>query len=250
MEKTPTNTPTPIDTQVKQQNLNNMKKDELIQLVKQHRTNEEMLRQEIEELRNEIKTIKDMLKEMKEFNPHKHIDRRTVEIERRLAEQEQYTRRECIEIVGLPEDINGEDLENHVVKTFDAAGVQVKRRDFHAIHRLKNRKIVIAKLVNRRDAIEILKNKKKLRHLSNDNKKKLKSQKIYVNESLCRPYRQLLGKCNALFKKEHLNSFYTINRKLKIAYDGDNGEEATVISHVQDLYDIFDEEIMAEIRQQ
>ena len=242
-------TATTTDAQAKQQNLSSLKKDELIQLVKQHRTNEEMLRQ-IEELRDEIKTIKEMLKEMTTFNPHRNINRRMIDIERRLAEQEQYTRRECVEIVGLPQDINGEDLENHVVKTFDAAGVQVTRRSFHAIHRLRDRKIVIAKLVNRRDTIKILKNKKKLRNLNNDNKKKLNAQKIYVNESLCRPYRQLLGKCNALFKKKQLTSFYTVNGKLKIVYDNDNTEEVAVISHVQDLYDIFDEEVMAEIQQQ
>ena len=244
---------TTTDTQIEQQDLSKFKKGELIEVVKQHRTNEELLRLEIQELRKEILQIKETVKEIKEFNPQRGIEKRLISIERRIAEQEQYSRRECIEIVGLPQNINGEDLENRVVETFDTAGVKVRRRDFHAIHRLKDRKTVIAKLVNRRDAIGILKNKKKLRNLTSNDKKRLNSEKIYINESLCRPYRQLLGKCNALYKRRHINSFYTINGKLKIHYDSEDEhgerEEVTVITHEIDLYDIFGEEIMKEIQQ-
>ena len=61
----------------------------------------------------------------------------------------------------------------------------MENRDFHAIHRLHNTRVVIAKVCNCRDAIKILRNKKKLRELNQERKKKLKSEKIYVNESLC-----------------------------------------------------------------
>ena len=71
-----------------------------------------------------------------------------------MAQLAQYSRRECVELVGLPEDTHGEN-----------AGVNVVKRDFHAFHRLGNSKIVIAKLVNWRDAIKILRNKKKLHEL-------------------------------------------------------------------------------------
>ena len=49
-----------------------------------------------------------------------------------------------------------------------------------------------------KDAIAILRNKKKLCELIQEGNKKLKSQKIYVNESLCPAYKRILGKCNAL----------------------------------------------------
>ena len=68
----------------------------------------------------------------------------------------QYSYRECVEQIGLPENTHGEELENSVVQAFEIAGVNVKKRDFHTIHRLGNSKIAIAKLVNRRDAIKIL----------------------------------------------------------------------------------------------
>ena len=52
-------------------------------------------------------------------------------------------------LAGLPEDIHSEDLEAGVLDALDVARIKLKKRDFHAIHRLQNNKVVIAKLVNR-----------------------------------------------------------------------------------------------------
>ena len=79
-------------------------------------------------------------------------------------------------------------------------------------------------------------------------KPKLRSSKIYINESLCRPYLQRLSKSNALFKKGYINSFYTTNGKIKVHHDGEQGEEISTTTHVSDLYRIFEEEIMEENR--
>ena len=142
-----------------------------------------------------------------------------IAIEKRIPEQEQYSRRETVELAGLPDNANDGELEDAVIKTFDEAGVKVTKRSFHAIHRLRNKKLVIAKLVNRRDALALLRNKKKLRELSPDRKRKLKTNKAYVNESLCPSYKRILGKCNALRKKKCIASFYTVNEKIKITYE-------------------------------
>ena len=83
-----------------------------------------------------------------------------IAIEKRIAEQEQYSRRETVELVGIPDNTNDGELEDAVIKTFEEA---VVKRSFHAIHRLRNKKVVIAKLINRRDALALLRNKKKLR---------------------------------------------------------------------------------------
>ena len=117
-----------------------------------------------------------------------------IAIEKRIAEQEQYSRRETVELVGLPDNTNDGELEDAVIKIFEEPGVKVTKRSFHAIHRLRNKKVVIAKLVNRRDALVLLRNKKKLHKLSPDGKRKLKTNKFYVNESLCSSYKRILGK--------------------------------------------------------
>ena len=79
-----------------------------------------------------------------------------------MSQQEQHSRRECFELVELPNNIDKDKLENALVKTFQVAGINVGRRNFHAVHRLAEQRVVIAKLTNRRDAIDILRQKKKL----------------------------------------------------------------------------------------
>ena len=75
-------------------------------------------------------------------------------------------------------------------------------------------------------------------------KKKLKSQKIYVNESLCPAYKRILGKCNAILKKIYVHAFYTISGKVKIKYGCRNGQKTTKISHEKDLTEAFGIDIM------
>ena len=66
------------------------------------------------------------------FDRKRDINKRTADL--KIAELEQYSRRECVELIGLPEDTHGEELENSVVQEFKIAGVNVVKRDFHDIH--------------------------------------------------------------------------------------------------------------------
>ena len=45
-----------------------------------------------------------------------------------------------MELIDLPENTNGEDLEDVVVEAIEVSSVKVKKRDFHAIHRFVNKK--------------------------------------------------------------------------------------------------------------
>ena len=56
-----------------------------------------------------------------------------IAIEKRIPEQEQYSRRETVELAGLPDNANDGELEDAVIKTFDEAGVKVTKRSFHGI---------------------------------------------------------------------------------------------------------------------
>ena len=57
-----------------------------------------------------------------------------------MAELEQYSLRECAELIGFPEDTHGEISK--------ISRVNAEKRNLHTIHRLGNSKIVITKLVN------------------------------------------------------------------------------------------------------
>ena len=215
------------------------------------RAKEKELLESVGSLRSDLEVMQAQMEELKRermaFDPKKDDNKRTVDLEKKVTELEQYSRRECVELIGLPEDTHGDGLENSVVQALEIAGVNMVKRDFHVIHGLGNSKIVIAKLVKRRDAIKILWNKKKLRELPRSVKQKLRAEKIYVNESLCSHNKRLLGKCNALFKNKRIEFFYTINGKIKIKYDSVDAECKTKISHVEGLVDIFRTEIIQKI---
>ena len=125
-----------------------------------YRAKEKELLESVSSLRSELEVMKAQIEELKRermaFDRKKDDSKRTVDLEKKVTELEQYTRRECVELIGPPEDTHGEGLENSVVQAFEIAGVNVVKRDFHVIHGLGNSKIVIAKLVKRRDAIKIL----------------------------------------------------------------------------------------------
>ena len=116
-------------------------------------------------------------------------------------------------------------------------------KSFHARHRLQNKKVIIVKLVNQCDTLALLRNKK-LSELSPDKKRKLKTNKVYVNESLCPSYKCIITKCNALLKKKYIASFYTINGKIKITYEANNGIVTSVVNHEEDLLEIFTKDIV------
>ena len=185
-------------------------------------------KENITNLRKEINEIKEDLKELRllkeKYGPQDNLTTRVIAIKKLIAEQDEYSRRETVELVGLPDNTNDGELEDAVIKTFEEAGVKVTKRSFHAIHRLRNKKMVEAKLVNRRDALALLRNKKKLRELLPDGKRKLKTSKVYANESLCPSYKRIIGKCNALLKKKYIASFYTV----KITNEANSGNVTSV----------------------
>ena len=228
-----------------------MSKTELIVEVNFYGHNKVALKDCIEQLQKEIREIRGELNDIRrKRNCRYRFMERAVETEKRLAEQEQYSRRECVELVGLSEEIHGEDLEAGALNAFDVARIKLEKRDFHAIHRLRNNKVVITKLVNRRDALAILRNKKKLRELHDKDKQKLRSNKIYITKILCPAFRQLLGKFNSLHKLKKLNSFYTIKIKIKIRFGRENEEVNTEINHEADLVDVFGPELISSINRE
>ena len=64
-------------------------------------------------------------------------------------------------MVGIPQDVKDEILEEEVIEILKEAEVQVNRQsarkiDIHAVHRLKSRNVTIVKMVNRKYAKEAL----------------------------------------------------------------------------------------------
>ena len=115
----------------------NMTKKELELQVTYYRAKKKELLESVGSIRKELEVMKAQIEELKRervaFDSKKNVNRRTVDLEKKVAELEQYSRREYVELIGLPEDTQGEEHENPVVQPFEIAGVDVAKRHFHAI---------------------------------------------------------------------------------------------------------------------
>ena len=79
----------------------------------------------------------------------------------------QYGRRNNIEITGILDTVQDNKLENKVIETFDAIGVEAKSADFEDCHRVgkskNNSKRVVARFVNRKVVKNALYKRKQLK---------------------------------------------------------------------------------------
>jgi len=111
---------------------------------------------------------------------------RIKDLEIRSAKAEQYSRRECLEISGIPKTVPDDVIEGKVLNIFREIGVTIRQEDVEACHRIGDHGGTIVKLSKRKDIIKIFANKKKLRDQVDFKKLGFVGDtKIFVNESLC-----------------------------------------------------------------
>ena len=83
-----------------------------------------------------------------------YLNKRIVSLESNHNMLEQYGRRNNIEITGIPDTVQDNELENKIIEIFDAIGVEAKSADFEDCHRVgkskNNSKKVIARFVNQK----------------------------------------------------------------------------------------------------
>ena len=199
-----------------------------------------------EELKEKDVQYRELGKRLLVLEKQNDFEKRFVNVEKRIAQQEQYSRRECVEFDGFSQNINDEDIEQKVVEVLGEVGLNVTSRDFHAVHRLKNKKkSVIAKFVNRKDAVAALKKRKSIKDLPEEAKARLGVRQLYLNESLCAPFRKLFGVCNSLYKKKLISKNYTFNGTLYVVLK--EGDDRKTIYHIRDLKDLLGDEVIDEI---
>ena len=143
------------------------------------------------------------------------IDDRFINLEKSVTQVEQYTRRENFEITGVPENIPQEQLEAKVFEIVNDITEKDERtmltsKDIHACHRLRKEKDengarVIVRIVNRKNNIDILKNKKKLMDKSET------LGQLYINENLCQENKNILEVARQLKKDKQIHSCWSYN---------------------------------------
>ena len=89
--------------------------------------------------------------------------------EQKIHTLQQYSRRENIEIIGIPDNISDNELEPIVLRILNSIGVNITSFDITACHRLKkernsSKRNVIVRFVSRKHSLLSLKNRRQLKN--------------------------------------------------------------------------------------
>ena len=159
-----------LDNQYDAAQLNKFKKDELIELIFQLQKEKNIIKLESEAM--------------------KSITDRVTELERSHYLYMQYGRRESVEITGIPDEIEQNNLEDEVLNIYTEAKVEIfgrrlEKSDIAACHRVGKKGVTVVRFVNRKFANEGLycgKNLKNTRIYGNS--------PVYINNSFCREFKK------------------------------------------------------------
>ena len=64
------------------------------------------------------------------------LSQRVVDLERQCWSNAQYSRRECLEVVGTPRSVDGNILEGKVIQVFEKVGCNIDSSNIEAYHRI------------------------------------------------------------------------------------------------------------------
>ena len=162
-----------------------------------------------------------------------------------IDDMEQYIRRECLEIKGIPV-LDDEDTNEIVRKIGDLIDVDISEDDISVSHRLPTKKngasskqtydpTIIVKFVRRDVRDELYKARKTLRDFNTKDLsfERHEPRNIYVNESLTRKNREIFNKC--LQKKKELQYKYIWTNYGKVLLRKDAHSPAIVVTSEKDL---------------
>ena len=116
------------------------------------------------------KLLKKRVSELTEEN--NEIYDKLFDLEKYIADINQYSRRNNVKFRNIPETITSKDLEIYIIKLLGSIGVKVESYNIVAVHRLgrfnqnKNRNVIV-RFLNRKMSYSCLDNSKKLSESSN-----------------------------------------------------------------------------------
>lgn len=202
--------------------LNEMKNKIISNLIEQNKK----MQQKIEALEN---TVYDQNKELRD-------------LQLTTEATNQYGRRSNIEISGVTNDIDDDQLEDKMIEIFNKMEVNVTKSDIESCHRLpaKNNqtKKTIVRFVNRKNCQKLLENKKKTENINFEEIKLPPNSKIYISENLNRFYQRLGFECRQLKRNKLIYSYKYQNEAFFIKFDKTD-EKHKKITHVDQIVEWF-----------
>ena len=166
-----------------------------------------------EKVNSTLSAITDELKELKtdfrklesdlaiSWNVNGKPTKQIISVERKCWVKEQYSRRECLEISGTPESTPDDDWEECILKHFNECDTPVDTANIEACYHLEwkaRSKKAINKLFKRKDMLNILQRKKKLKPVDITKVRLPQGSLVFINQSLCSYYKYLWSICKRL----------------------------------------------------
>ena len=157
-----------------------------------------------------------------------------VNMDRQCSANAQYLRRECLEVVGIPREVEQKDMEDKLLSVPENVGCKIDPDNIEDFHRLsKKSDNVIIKFSRQKDCQHALQVKNDLRKLNLEDLGFHGKNKIYINWSLCQYYRMLWSRSKKLHGMGIIHSFSVAGKSIKIKVH----ENCTplAITHVNDF---------------
>ena len=116
------------------------------------------------------------------------LSQRVVDLERQCWANAQYSRRECLKIVGIPRSVDDNSLEEKVIQVFEKVGCNIDSSNIEECHCITKRNDrAIVKFSRQKDCQQVLSVKKNLQKLKMEDIGLTGDNKVSINHSLC-PY--------------------------------------------------------------
>ena len=167
-----------------------------------------------------------------------YLNKRIVSLEFNHNMLEQYGRRNNIEITGIPDTVQDNELENKVIGIFDAIGVEANSADFEDCHRVgkskNNSKKVIARFVNRKVVKNALYKRKQLKTIDKSSIG-LQNATIFLNENLTPEKNKIAYHCRKFKRDGTISKTYTSNGTNFICCNILENGKLQKVHHVNDL---------------
>ena len=155
-------------------------------------------------------------------------------LERQCLANAQYSRRECLEVVRIPHQLDDNQLETKVLSIFEKVGCKTDPGFIDDCHRLgTNNDRVIIKFTRRKDCKQVLQVKKDLEDSTMDDMDLPRCTKIFVNQSLCPYYRILWSKSKGLHSMGIISSFFISGGTVKVKIT--ENSRPLAITHLSDF---------------
>lgn len=173
------------------------------------------------------------------------LERRMVALERTVTNNGQYSRKNNVEIDGIPPEIPHDKLQQTVVQLVNSLpGVQpsdqpiaISTNDVEAAHRIsRNSDCTIVKFKSRKTVEKVKKRRKGFKDVNYAHFGWKRSTKIYVNDNMCPHLKMLAKNCRSLKDDKEIEDTWCANGQVKIKT---NKGKILNIGHELDLFDIF-----------